>query len=79
MGKASVIVYWIDEGFSIQSKVLHPYHLKGSATYKSEAWHISNDAEHIVIIDLDHAGNASEIECVESLKKKAYKLRTNDL
>jgi len=75
MGKVSVIVYWIDESFSIRSEVLHPYHLKGGATYETEAWHISNDAEHIEIIILDRAGNSSELERIKSLKKKAQELK----
>lgn len=79
MAKASVIVYWIDESFSVRSEVLHPYHLKGGATYETEAWHISNDAEHIEIIILDRAGNSLELERVDRLKKKAQELKNKGI
>ena len=70
-------VHWIDKDGRLQYHVIMPYHLKGGATYNSEALHISDGAEHCIVIPNQWARQPAEIERLEQLKKKAIELQNN--
>jgi hypothetical protein len=75
MKNAGAIVWWIDRNCSVQSDVIHPYHLRGAATYRSEAIWRTNCAEHFEVIILDHANGLFGKEAIERLKSKADEMR----
>ncbi len=72
---ADAIVWWIAKDCSVESAIIHSYHLKGGATFHSEAIWVTDCAEHYEVIMLDHVNGAFEKDAVERLKKKADEMR----
>ena len=78
MNSDGVYIYWIDKDFIIQSATVRPYHLKGSATYGSEAIHVTDCAEHVEVIPIERAEEPQYKQALERLKLKAKELQNND-
>ena len=76
MKDKGVIVYWIDESLSVQTRIISPYQLKRGHSYESEASWITSDSKHVEIIRIERAGNAEELDRVQRLKDTALALRT---
>ena len=76
MKNDGVYVYWINQDFYVRGpRALYPHNLKGNATYQSEAWHISSDAEYIEIIPIIRSEEPQYKEAVQKLRDKADELR----
>lgn len=75
MKNPGAIVWWIDKNCDVQSEFIRPHHLRGAATYESEAIWITDCAKHSLVIMLDRIEGIFEKEAVERLKLKADEMR----